>query len=95
MLEKWQCHECEKGYLVLEEDAKGTEIVCPFCGKNENVEPVAGQNPQSNFQRDMGCLWPGYNELDKLAYMIRKGELTQEEANEYFRSLFNGSVNCE
>lgn len=88
LLEKWHCHACEKGFLVIEEDAKDVDIVCPFCGENDELEAVVGQNHDDHeLEGDMGCLWPGYNIFDKLSYMASKGEITQEELKEYINSL--------
>lgn len=90
MLVKWQCHDCEKAWLMLEEDTKDvSEIVCPFCKKSDNAEAVTGQNHDHNFKEDMGCLWPGYNEFDKLGRLVAKGELTQDQIRERFNALLN------
>ena len=76
MLEKWHCHKCEKGFLLLEDDVKSVpEVSCPFCREKDHVEVVAGQNPDDHTLRDkMGCLWPSYNEFDKYAYLMRKNK---------------------
>lgn len=90
MLEKWRCHGCEKGWLMLEEDAQSVQSVgCPFCSNRNSVEAVTGQNPNEDLKSYLGCLWPGYNEFDKIAYKLRSGQISQEDANKRFYALFN------
>lgn len=75
MLEKWQCHECEKGWLLIQADTIGKEVKCPFCGTSgKHVMAVARQADDDLYEEEMGCLWPGYNEYDKMAweYMNRQ-----------------------
>ncbi|MDC0763514.1 hypothetical protein POF51_22570 [Brevibacillus sp. AG] len=91
LLEKWQCHKCEKGFLLIDEDAKGRNVHCPFCGQAGNhVESVAGQNPDFDYREEMGCLWPGYNELDKVCYQMSRGQISKEQANEYIQAILRG-----
>jgi hypothetical protein len=67
LLQKWQCHRCEKGWLVILEDAQDRDVGCPYCLKRDHAEAVAEQRPEDDYEEEMGCLWPGYNEFDKLA----------------------------
>ncbi|MGW9128078.1 hypothetical protein ACWGPW_24205 [Paenibacillus chitinolyticus] len=91
MLEKWQCHHCEKGFLLIEEQAKGISVHCPFCGETgKHLEAVTGQNPDEDLESEMGCLWPGYNSLDKACYLMSSGQITKEEANDHIRAIMRG-----
>lgn len=90
MLEKWQCHECEKGFLLLAEETKDTKIHCPFCGNTEHVEAVTRQSPEEDFEKEFGCLWPGYNQFDKLGYQMSLGLLSPTKAAEYANALLCG-----
>jgi hypothetical protein len=90
ILQKWQCHRCEKGWLVIQEDAHEREVGCPFCLQRDEAEAVAEQNPDIDYHGEMGCLWPGYNEFDKIAYMVSKGRVTQDQAREYINARFRG-----
>lgn len=92
-LEKWQCHDCEKGWLLIVEDTKDAAIHCPFCGQTgSQVESVAGQNPEIDYEDEMGCLWPGYNEFDKLAHQMLSGRITQDEGIAYLNARLRGEV---
>lgn len=85
MLEKWQCHECEKGWLLISDDTKEHKVCCPYCGTSgDNVENTAIQADDDDYKNEMGCLWPGYNEFDQLSYMIRKGMITTEQVKSLF-----------
>ncbi|HZG16950.1 MAG TPA: hypothetical protein VE710_18320 [Candidatus Bathyarchaeia archaeon] len=90
LLEKWQCHKCEKGFLLIEEQAKEVEIHCPFCGNTEDVEDVAGQDPNIDYEEEMGCLWPGYNEFDKLAHYMQSGKISKEAGIAYLNARLRG-----
>lgn len=90
MLEKWQCHKCEKGFLLIAEETNDKKIHCPFCGSTEHAEAVARQNPDIDYEDEMGCLWPGYNKLDKLAHQMRTGQISQSEGIEYLTTKFRG-----
>ena len=93
MLQRWVCHECEKGWLLIQEDAEGKDIHCPFCGScDEYVEEVAEQNPDIDFHEEMGCLWPDYNAFDKLAYKLSHGKITQEQACDYLNARLRGEM---
>ena len=83
LLEKWQCHKCEKGWLLIQEDAEENEVRCPYCSTSgEHVEAVAGQDPEDDWEAEMGCLWPGYNTIDKLTYQVSRGQITSEQFQE-------------
>lgn len=74
-LEKWQCHECEKGWLMLQEDTEENEIKCPFCGTHgEHVMAMARQADDDEYEQEMGCLWPSYNEYDKFAWEYTRAQ---------------------
>lgn len=91
MLEKWQCHKCEKGWLLIEADAKEKEICCPFCHTaGDHVESVAGQNPDEDLEEEMGCLWPGYNQFDRVCYLMSRKVITQAQAGEITNKLLRG-----
>lgn len=76
LLEKWQCHECEKGFLLIAKQTKDIKIHCPFCGNTAHVEAVARQNPEVDYENG---LWPGYNYLDKIAYLMSSGHISREK----------------
>lgn len=90
MLEKWQCHECEKGFLLIAEQTKDTKIHCPFCGSKDHVEAVARQNPEVDYKTEMGCLWPGYNYLDKIAYLMSSGHISREKGIAKIKDRLHG-----
>lgn len=92
MLEKWQCHECEKGWLMIREDTKDKEIHCPFCRTTDkHVEVVTWQRENDDYKKDMGCLYPSYNAFDKLGYLISRGVVTPDQAVTYINSRFHKS----
>ena len=91
VLQKWHCHKCEKGFLLIEDDAKCIDVHCPFCGTSGgHIEAVAGQNPEEDYQTEMGCLWPGYNEFDKICYLMSTKQISQEQANTFISARFRG-----
>lgn len=92
MLEKWQCHKCEKGFLLIAEETKDKKIHCPFCGSTEHTEAVAGQNPEIDYEDEMGCLWPGYNEFDKIAYLMSSGQVSRDEGISRIKARLRGEV---
>lgn len=88
MLEKWLCHECERSWLVVKSDSA---VGCPYCLTNgDHVEAVAEQNPDIDYHDEMGCLWPGYNEFDKLAYKVSRRKITQEQARDFLNAWLRG-----
>jgi hypothetical protein len=90
LLQKWQCHRCEKGWLVIKEDAQDQEVGCPYCLKRDQAEAVAEQSSEDDYEDEMGCLWPEYNEFDKLAHMMRAGRVSQEEGYVYVNARLRG-----
>ncbi|WNF07253.1 hypothetical protein [Brevibacillus borstelensis] len=74
MLEKWQCHKCEKGFLLIAEQTKGVSIRCNFCGNAEYVGAVARQNPEVDYENEMGNLYPSYDSASRMTYLLRLGE---------------------
>lgn len=90
LLEKWQCHKCEIGFLLIAEETKDKKVHCPFCGSKEHAEAVTWQNPEVDYESEMGCLWPGYNKLDKLAHQMRVGQISHSEGIEYLTTRFRG-----
>ena len=89
-LQKWQCHRCEKGWLVIQEDAQDREVGCPYCLKRDQAEAVAEQRQEDDYEEEMGCLWPGYNEFDKLAHIMLAGRVSREEGYAYLNARLRG-----
>ncbi|MCR8939767.1 hypothetical protein O0555_20930 [Brevibacillus laterosporus] len=92
MLEKWQCHKCEKGWLMIQEDTEDKEIHCPFCGTTgEHIEAVTWQRDEDDYEDEMGCLYPSYNIFDQLGYLISQGVVTSDQAVTYMNSRLQES----
>lgn len=54
-LEKNNCLDCNKSFIVGEYLAKGININCPYC-KSENIEADAYTDREKLESMDMGCL---------------------------------------
>lgn len=54
------------------------------------MEAVAGQVPEDDYRNEMGCLWPGYNDFDKVGYLVGQGKISQDQAREYLNARFRG-----
>ena len=56
-LEKYECLDCEKEFLIGKELSKGCKLKCPYCGKRDvEMTAYSGEEQLETLADDMGCL---------------------------------------
>ena len=54
-LEKHQCLDCNRQFIVGTEMIEGNSLICPYC-KSEQVEKIVWTEDENLEELDLGCL---------------------------------------